>query len=1061
MSRPADQKAREAIIQDLDHSMLVEAGAGSGKTKSLVDRMVALIASDRCGVETMAAVTFTRKAAAELQSRFQIELERVFRKETDLEKKRLFEQALQRLDHLFAGTIHSFCARLLRERPIEAGLDPCFQELEEYENQLLMDRCWAEYLDRLYAERSPLLSQLDELDFSQPGDLHPTYVRLCLFPEVETVTAEISSPDFSPEKKQLKTYLDSAFQSLPRTVPEKDWDGLQKALRRAFYLNRNLDIAMDRHFISILIALDRTGNIVQNRWNDKALAKKEKERFEVFKENVVLPCLKRWREYCHPFIMRCALQGVEYFQSEREKQSLMNFEDLLLKAAELLRNYPEVRRYFQRRFTHILVDEFQDTDPIQAEVLLYLTGMDVEQRSWQNLRVRPGALFVVGDPKQSIYRFRRADIDIYNQVKRMIQDSQGRVLPLTSNFRSLPSICQWVNPIFKEKLPQAATRFQAAFERLVPHRTEQGGGVRRIVIDTVERHNQAEIARQDAVRVASWIAQARKGAVREMKGEISPGDVMILLRYKAHLSVYARELEAMNIPYEISGGGAFGQSEEIRQLLNLLDAVAEPADEIALVAALRGQFFGISDDMLYRFRCGGGHFSYIENDQHCRDEEAWGILNEAFEQLRLFHDWTRKRPAGAALCCILDVLGIVPLALTKDKGESRAGNVMKVLELIMTDRSGCLLTFSDMVDRRREFAEELEVEEMSIEPGRPDAVRIMNLHKAKGLEAKVIFLADPVKDTQHDPDVHIARHGDQATGYFVAWQSVSEYQSQIIGLPPEWEQYEALETQYAKAEEDRLLYVAATRARELLVVSTYPEKAEIGAWKDLYPYLQDVEELRTEPITPPCLSQGRVSPDDFAAGRLLIRESYSTCKARSYDVESVTQSVSDTPETGTFSRDSGKGMSWGTVIHAMLETAGRDAGADLDLVARNLLKEQERSLVEADEAVRLVISVMSSELWDRMKKAEQSVFEVPFSLQVEDQPVPKVMTGVIDLAFKEPDGWVIADYKTDRVDGNIKFLVDHYRPQIEYYRRFLEQASREKVKEAGLFFVSDDKWVTI
>ena len=151
-------------------------------------------------------------------------------------------------------------------------------------------------------------------------------------------------------------------------------------------------------------------------------------------------------------------------------------------------------------------------------------------------------------------------------------------------------------------------------------------------------------------------------------------------------------------------------------------------------------------------------------------------------------------------------------------------------------------------------------------------------------------------------------------------------------------------------------------------------------------------------------------------------------------------------------------MSWGRVIHAMLETAGRDASADLDLVGRNLLKEQERSIAEADTAVQLVRSVMSSELWERMKRAPQALFEVPFSLQLEESPIPKIMTGVIDLAFKEPDGWVIADYKTDRMDGNVQAMVDHYRPQIEQYRQFWEKVSGEKVKEAGLFFVTDRHW---
>ena len=170
----------------------------------------------------------------------------------------------------------------------------------------------------------------------------------------------------------------------------------------------------------------------------------------------------------------------------------MNYHDLLLSAAELLRNHPEVREYFQERFTHLLVDEFQDTDPIQAEVILLLAGRDSQETSWHKVAVKPGALFIVGDPKQSIYRFRRADIGVYNEVKEIITRSGGQVIPLTTNFRSLPTLCRWVNPIFKKKFPDRPNKFQPAFEELVPFKTSPGGGVRKITLGDVKGNVQAE-----------------------------------------------------------------------------------------------------------------------------------------------------------------------------------------------------------------------------------------------------------------------------------------------------------------------------------------------------------------------------------------------------------------------------------------------------------------------------------------------------------------------------------------------------------------------------------------
>ena len=206
MHEPVDAQYRRMIAQDLDVSMLVEAGAGSGKTTSLVDRMLSLIASNRCTVEKMAAVTFTRKAAAELKGRFQIELEKAVREARNDERRGRFQEALDHLGRLFVGTIHSFCARILRERPIEARLDPDFKELEENENTILRDRCWSEYLEGLHITGSPVLNTLRELGIN-PGDLLPVYQNVAQYPEVEVAREKLQKPDFSNEKERLRSFL--------------------------------------------------------------------------------------------------------------------------------------------------------------------------------------------------------------------------------------------------------------------------------------------------------------------------------------------------------------------------------------------------------------------------------------------------------------------------------------------------------------------------------------------------------------------------------------------------------------------------------------------------------------------------------------------------------------------------------------------------------------------------------------------------------------------------------------------------------------------------------------
>ncbi len=656
-------------------------------------------------------------------------------------------------------------------------------------------------------------------------------------------------------------------------------------------------------------------------------------------------------------------------------------------------------------------------------------------------------------------------------MKRIIRESNGQIVPLTTNFRSTPAVCDWVNPIFEAKFPETATQYQPAFEQLVPFKNITGSGVKKISIDKVFRHNQREIASQDAKRIGGWIDWALKGNLKvfRTKDEIKeglneaavPGDFMILVRYKAHLSTYARALEERGISYEISGGSAFKESEEIKHLLNLLAVVSEPEDQVALLSVLRGPFFGVSDDLLYRFRKNGGVFSYLLPTDKCRDMEAKKRMGQVFINIYQYHRWARTKPPAAALGMIMDHLGIVPQALTREMGESRTGNLLKTIELSLGESSSVQNSFSDLVERLNDFYTKIDVEEMSVEPGKRNAVRIMNLHKAKGLEATVVFLADPLKEITHPPDLHISRSEKGATGYFLASSQVSEFQRNIVGIPPDWETFEALELAYQKAEEERLLYVATTRAKQLLVVSRYTEKPDKGAWKDLYPYLDNVEELEAERMPVEAVDRGTVKPEDFEAGKKEISEKMSKSRLNSYATESVTAAAKAADSKIPFSEDTGRGMSWGRIIHKMLEAVTRDASVELDLMAENMLKEEERPLDEKGLIVKTIKSVTSSKLWNRMKDSERALVEVPFSLKVDDKGRTKIVSGIIDLVFKEPEGWVIADYKTDKVDDNLEDLVSYYRPQVELYTKFWEEMTGEKVKESGLYFVDTKEWVNI
>ena len=203
-----------------------------------------------------------------------------------------------------------------------------------------------------------------------------------------------------------------------------------------------------------------------------------------------------------------------------------------------------------------------------------------------------------------------------------------------------------------------------------------------------------------------------------------------------------------------------------------------------------------------------------------------------------------------------------------------------------------------------------------------------------------------------------------------------------------------------------------------------------------------------------------IAPEALMAAREVITDRLSHCAAVSYETGSVTKEAKAAASATPFSGDSEQGLSWGRTIHRLLEVLARDAEANLDLLAHNLLVEEERPLSEKEAVLGTIKAVVGSELWGRMQKASQRLTEVPFSLNT-GETTPKIVTGVIDLIFKEPDGWVIADYKTDKVNGNIEALTAYYRPQVELYQKFWEEMTGEPVKETGLYFICIKSWVTI
>ncbi|MEO8431162.1 MAG: UvrD-helicase domain-containing protein [Acidobacteriota bacterium] len=1058
----SDAEPRQRIREAIDRNLLVEAAAGTGKTTSLVDRMVGLVASG-VPVERICAVTFTIKAAAQLDQKFQNALEKAAREETDPVARTRFGEALARLDACFIGTIHAFCSRLLRERPVEAGLDPGFEEMDEAQDATERAESWRRYGERLFTEGSPVLARLLEAGL-ELEKLRATYDVLCENGDVVPVAApEGNPPDLSGVRPRLEAFLDRALPELPTEVPGTGWNKFQAALRTAGRMRGLLDLSASPQLVSVLRELDHAGKkLEQKGWPSKPAATRLWGDFDAFRSDFLSPALRRWREYLHPIAMAAIVPAAQEYASWRRREARVNFQDQLLFARNLLRDHPDVRRELQERFTPVLVDEFQDTDPIQAEVLLYLTGSDVHETDWRRLAPLPGSLFVVGDPKQSIYRFRRADIQTYDTVAEILRKSGGEVLRLSTNFRSTAEICDWANGVFGRIFPARGTASQAAHVPLDPFAGAGAPDLGVFRIDVASSNRHSEMVDPDAERIAETIAAAVAGRGPFGRGGACPSDFLVLARRRANLACYARALEARGIPYEIAGGGAFRESEEIASLLAAIEAVADPENPVPLVATLRGPIFGVDDEALYRFRRSGGRFDF----RIAPGASADSRIRRAFQLLREGADFVEALPPAAALSRFLERLGSIALAAGGTLGDARAGNLLKSLAAAR-ELSREREDFRAVVRRLRELTSGGEVEEMVTRPGRTDVVRLMTLHRAKGLEARFVFLADPTDPKNWDPTAWIDRATDPPRAHLLVEHRTGPFSTEEVARPLEWEEKKEREQEFLARENERLIYVASTRAREALAVSFSINKAGDpgGPWKSLHPHItRPLPRAEGDPPAEPAALTGAAIRETASALKdfRAARPARLAAAARPTYASAAVTAISH-PAAGVarpFASETGKGMSWGSALHRLLEAAMRDPKLDLRLLASNVLAEEERPPEDLEEALAVVEGVRGSPLWKRALAAKRRLVEVPFAVSVPsadvsgpaDGPAETLLSGAIDLLFEEEDGWSLVDYKSDTIQGNLTDLVRFYAPQISHYRRIWGELTARPTR-AGLYFI--------
>ncbi|WP_251922980.1 UvrD-helicase domain-containing protein [Salinibacter ruber] len=1144
----SDQKERDRIgpweeddLKSLDDfepntNFVVRAAAGSGKTTALVARMVALVRQGTAEIQDLAAITFTRKAASEMKQRLYEELlsaRKVLRGEkgtyegTEAEKRRV-DRALSSVQQCFVGTVHSFCGRLLREHALEAGLPPDFAVgIDDRDEADLRSRVWEQHVEETHLEDADSLSELREVGL-RPNDLTGLFKTVSDYPELDLYTnPPLSLPDLDRAVETAKAFV-RKWQAHRPHPPVKDRDGAQQALDKAEGLVENGSLDSPAQKAELLEILDggysssgEKGKVTLSAWGEKGSDSYKASRdlrddaYHDLMASTIGPVLRKWKALAHQRATEFVKPVERKYREVRREEGLLTHHDVLYHTRNLLRENPEVRQKAYERTPRLLVDEFQDTDPLQAEILFYLTAEDPTTKNWTECVPKPGSLFIVGDDKQSIYRFRRADINMFNKVEKQVEEKGGEEVILRRNFRSYEEICGFCDDVFDKAFSEAERGdVQAKYKDFISSEDAEGRDEharRRLKVDYIKGNPSDEIAADTAEQIAGFIKRALdEGAAHEMAGDpeenpvfeekASPEDFIIITGGKKNLSIYGGALARVGVPFTITGSSDLGDSDDLKDFSDLLTCALRPADELAAVSYLQGGLCGFSDDDLYQVRrafdqvhSSPFHFARAEMPEEALEAlpaPLAGQLRKAAARAQRAQDLLQSKRPSLALPEIAEEAGLLAAAAhapPEEVGSIRAGRILRALALARKragdgdDWAEILSVFQDILDQ------EVDEDGLTLESGSGSAVRIMNLHQVKGLEAPVVFLADPYPETgkSHSPTRHVRRE----EGDLVAPVTKETPGSDKVTHPPlGWEDedggFEVIEEAHETAEKKRLVYVAATRAERLLVVSEYHHKNQgrkDGDWAPLHGHMEDVPVLTPEV---PMGLNGEASDSELPAPDLeqYRRERESAidqARRPSYRITNASEErdgASEMQPSVLRDGEDGYGKTLGIGVHTLLEdlvqrglpsdrVSGSKVRSHLQAAQEQLQNTGEDRVEVTSEDIKtaraMVDRFLSSSLANEVKNASRVFAEYPLSSAHEELSandggkVDDIRRGVIDLLYEDGAGWHIVDYKTDRVgdSGLPATLGDHkYADQVRQYADGWENLTGEKVASADLWF---------
>ncbi len=852
----ADARDRALIADALDTTLVVEAAAGTGKTTELVKRIVRLVETGRATIDQIVAVTFSEKAAGELKLRLREQLEHARAAATG-DAAATLERAVQRFEEAHVSTIHGFCADLLRERPVEARIDPSFAVLTEGHASRLFDEAFADWLQRELdnpcegVRRS--LRRVSVRRFGQDEDDAAPIARLKRAGRELLEWRDHPTPWTRPEgfarDRDIDHLLDGMATLCEATkAPSSPRDPLARAIdrvRRVWNdiepLRRRAQADYDGWEGALCALASEERDLRAGRRTSGQFSKQLSNAEVIQARDSLVDALVAFRNAADADLaaqLHEALgAAVRLYDTRKRRAGAVDFLDLLIEARNLVRDVAEVRRDFQRRFRYLLVDEFQDTDPLQAELLLLLaSAADAgDDTPPVDRRVRPGALFIVGDPKQSIYRFRRADVGVYRAIcERLVTEGAKRVR-LRTSFRSVPAIQRAVNAAFSAHMTGDRASLQADYVELQPARADvpeqpavialpvprplsDRGNVTQGAIASSLPGAVGEFVRW-LVRDSGYTVPDERAGVRR---PIRAGDVCLLFRRFLDFQTdvtrdYVEALESRGLTHLLVGGKAFHEREEVDALRTALTAIEWPDDGLSVFATLRGPFFAVAEEELLAWHALGHGFR--PHDVPKDAPSALAAVGEALTTIAELNRLRNARPVAETIGRLLEATRAHAGFVLWRGGEQVLANVLQIAELARRYEADGGLSFRGFVDELRDAADRAPTPEAPILEEGTDGVRLMTVHKAKGLEFPVVILADiGCKLSRDDAQRYLDSSRGLAAIKLAGW------------APLDLRDHNDLEASRDKAEGVRLAYVAATRAKDLLVVPAIGDGPEEKHW---------------------------------------------------------------------------------------------------------------------------------------------------------------------------------------------------------------------------------------